>query len=214
MLALLVGWHNVKKGCNVWRPYWIIFPGQPKSSQCQNDLSELLDMCWNINVPTAPEKTASPSSRTFIQWHCFFILSLDVQELQSQVSVVLLSLHTWTLWLRMKWHGAWLYGVHRTCAEMAAVSCGTSHASAVSTPLRWILKNALYKKLVTHVESHATAVSARERRIALYKWSSIKRESARIRVVYAIDHSYFGWRNFERERELSLIHISEPTRRA
>ena len=33
---------------------------------------------------------------------------------------------------------AWLYGVHRTCAETAAVSCGTSHASAVSTPLRWI----------------------------------------------------------------------------
>ena len=28
-------------------------------------------------------------------------------------------------------------------AEMAAVSCGTSHASAVSTPLRWIFKNAL-----------------------------------------------------------------------
>ena len=43
--------------------------------------------------------------------------------------------HTYTLrmWLCMKWHGAWLYGVHRTCAETAAVSCGTSHASAVST---------------------------------------------------------------------------------
>ena len=34
----------------------------------------------------------------------------------------------------VKWHGAWLYGVHRTCTEMAAVSCGTSHASAVSIP--------------------------------------------------------------------------------
>ena len=53
--------------------------------------------------------------------------------------------HTYTLrmWLCMKWHGTWLYGVHKTCAEMAAVSCGTSHASAVSTPLRWIFKNAL-----------------------------------------------------------------------
>ena len=50
--------------------------------------------------------------------------------------------HAYTLrmWLCMMWHGAWLYGVHRTCAEMAAVSCGTSPASAVSTPLRWILK--------------------------------------------------------------------------
>ena len=72
------------------------------------------------------------------------------------------------MWLCMKWHGAWLYGVHRTCAEMAAVSCGTSHASAVSTALRWILKTR-YKKLVTHVESHASAVNAQERRIALYK---------------------------------------------
>ena len=53
--------------------------------------------------------------------------------------------HAYTLrmWLCMKWHGAWLYGVHRTCAETAPVSCGTSHASAVSTPLRWIFKNVL-----------------------------------------------------------------------
>ena len=50
--------------------------------------------------------------------------------------------HAYTLrmWLCMKWHGAWLYGVHRTCAGTAAVSCGTSHASAVRTPLRRILK--------------------------------------------------------------------------
>ena len=73
--------------------------------------------------------------------------------------------HAYTLrmWLCMKWHGAWLYGVHRTCAEMAAVSCGTSHASAVSTPLRWILKKTRYKKLVTHVEPQASAVSLLKR---------------------------------------------------
>ena len=55
--------------------------------------------------------------------------------------------HAYTLrmWLCMKWHGAWLYGVHRTCAEMAAVSCGTSHASAIRTPLRWIFKKTRYK---------------------------------------------------------------------
>ena len=60
-------------------------------------------------------------------------------------------------------HG--LYGVHRTCAETAAVLSGTSHASAVSTPLRWILKNnnkKRYKKLVTHAESHASTVSLPE----------------------------------------------------
>ena len=48
--------------------------------------------------------------------------------------------YTLSMWLCMKWHSAWLYDVHRTCAETAAVPCGTSHASAVSTPLRWILK--------------------------------------------------------------------------
>ena len=56
-----------------------------------------------------------------------------------------------------------MYGVHKTCAETAAVSCGTSHGSAVSTPLRhWIKKEKRKKKgikLVTHVEPHASAVS-------------------------------------------------------
>ena len=56
--------------------------------------------------------------------------------------------HAYTLrtWLCMKWHGACLYGVRRTRRDwlsVAADSCGTSHASAVSTPLRWIFKNAL-----------------------------------------------------------------------
>ena len=50
------------------------------------------------------------------------------------------------MWLCMKWHSAWLCGVHRTCAETAAVSCGTGHVSAVSTPLRWILKKKKKKK--------------------------------------------------------------------
>ena len=68
----------------------------------------------------------------------------------------------------MKRHGAWLFGVHRTCAETAAVSCGTSQASAVSTPLRWIFHKKTktktrYKKLVTHVESHASAVGLLKR---------------------------------------------------
>ena len=40
--------------------------------------------------------------------------------------------HAYTLrmWLCMMRHGAWLYGVHRTCTETPAVPCGTSHASA------------------------------------------------------------------------------------
>ena len=68
-------------------------------------------------------------------------------------------------------HGCMVYTER---AEMAAVFCGTSNTSAVSTPLRWILKGkkeeekkkktktktkTRYKKLVTYVESHASAVS-------------------------------------------------------
>ena len=52
-------------------------------------------------------------------------------------------------------HGCMVYTER---AETAAVSCGTSHASVVSTPLQWILK-----KLVTHVEAHVSAVSLLKR---------------------------------------------------
>ena len=55
-----------------------------------------------------------------------------------------------------------MYGVHRICAETAAVSCGTSHASAVNTPLRWTFKKRTIK-LVTHVEPHVSAVSLLKR---------------------------------------------------
>ena len=56
-------------------------------------------------------------------------------------------------------HGCMVYTER---AEMAADSCGTSHDSAVSTPLRCIFKKTHYKKLFTHVESHASAVSLLE----------------------------------------------------
>jgi len=55
----------------------------------------------------------------------------------------------------------WCVVVWCTCterAEMAAVSCGTSHASAVSTPLR------CYKKLFTHAESHHSSGAVWESR--------------------------------------------------
>ena len=54
-------------------------------------------------------------------------------------------------------HGCMVYTER---AEKAAVSCCTSQASAVTTPLRWIFRNAV--KLFTHVESHASAVSLLE----------------------------------------------------
>ena len=55
-------------------------------------------------------------------------------------------------------HGCMVY---RERAEMAAVSCGTSHASAVHH-FGGYFKKTRYKKLVTHVESHASALSLLE----------------------------------------------------
>ena len=52
--------------------------------------------------------------------------------------------------------------VYTERAEMAAVLCGTSHASAVDTPLWWIFQKTYYKKLVIHVESCASTVSLLE----------------------------------------------------
>ena len=92
----------------------------------------LSQLCWLLfQHPFQPCVTAAACKRS--QSFC--------QKCRWQVTAK----HTYPLrmWLCMMWHGAWLYGVHRTCAETAAVSRGTSHASAVSTPLRWIFKNAL-----------------------------------------------------------------------
>ena len=47
-------------------------------------------------------------------------------------------------------------------AETAAVSCGTSHASAVSIHYFGRYSKQRYKKLVTHVESHASAMNLLE----------------------------------------------------
>ena len=51
-------------------------------------------------------------------------------------------------------HGCMVYTEH---AEMAAVSCGTSHATTSVD-----IQKMRHKKLFTHVESHASAVSLLE----------------------------------------------------
>ena len=69
-------------------------------------------------------------------------------------------------------HGCMVYTER---AKTAAVLCGTSHASVVSTPLQWIfkkntsvdIKKTIYNKLAIHVESHVSAVSLLEWRKAI-----------------------------------------------
>ena len=109
-----------------WSPSQLLSPKIPKTEE----------PLWSLNhfrYPFHPRVTtvARKRSRSFCQ--------------KCRWQVTAKHAYTLRMWLCMKWHGAWLYGVHRTCAETAAVSCGTTHASAVSTPLRWIFKkNALW----------------------------------------------------------------------
>ena len=68
-----------------------------------------------------------------------------------------------------------------TCHPHLPSPYDVENASAISTPLRWIFKNVLWK-LVTHVESHTE--SAWEWRIALYKSNQQQQQNSIIvRVV-------------------------------
>ena len=113
---------------------WKVAGSNPCRSGGRIFFSRVDYLCWLFfRYPFHPRVTAvaRKRSRSFCQ------------KCRWQVTVK----HAYTLcmWLCMKWHGAWLYAVHRTCAETAAVSCGTSHASAVSTPLQWIFKKRAIK---------------------------------------------------------------------
>ena len=134
-----------------WTRDWKVAGSNPCWSGGRILFSRVHFLCWLLfRYPFNPRVTAVAHKRSWS--FC--------QKCRWQVTAK----HAYTLhmWLCMKWHGAWLYGVHRTCAETAAVSCGTSHASAVSTPLRWIFKKRAIK-LVTHIEPHASTVSLLKR---------------------------------------------------
>ena len=57
--------------------------------------------------------------------------------------------------------------------RLAAVSCGTSHVSAASTPLRWISK----KRAVKRITCERSESAQESGRIALYKRSSINQST-------------------------------------
>ena len=82
-----------------------------------------------------------------------FVLG-SVNFKHSCIHLVYVSLHEVT-WRMVVWYT-------QTCTETAAVSCGTSYARAVKYITLVDIKNkkTRYKKLVTRVESHASAMSA------------------------------------------------------
>ena len=62
------------------------------------------------------------------------------------------------------WCGMVVWCTQNLRRDGCSWACGTSHASAVSTPPRWIFKKrATKKQLVSRVESHASAVSLLKR---------------------------------------------------
>ena len=137
---------------------WKVAGSNPSWSGGRIFFSRVDFLCWLLfQYPFHPHVTtvAHKRSRSFCQ--------------KCRWQVTAKYAYTLLKWLCMKWHGAWLYGVHRTCAKTAAVSCGTSHASTVSTPLWWIFKKRAIK-LFTHAEPYASAVSLlREWRIVQIK---------------------------------------------
>ena len=94
----------------------------------------------------------------------------------------------------MKWHGAWLYGVHRTCAETAAVTCGTSHANAVSTPLRWIFKKRAIKLVTTCERSESAQENGEQCYISDHQkenqacFQMKRRQEVPILLSYSVQH--------------------------
>ena len=110
---------------------WKVAGSNPcRSGRREKKICRVNFLCWLLFwYPFHPRVTAvaRKRSRSFCQ--------------KCRLQVIAKHACTLSMWLCMKWHGAWLYGVHRTYAETAAVSCGTSRASAVSTPLRWIFKD-------------------------------------------------------------------------
>ena len=82
--------------------------------------------------------------------------------------------HAYTLrmWLCMKWHGAWLYGVHRTRRDGSSFMWHQPCQRCKYTTSVDIQKRAI--KLFTHVESHASAMSLLESYIKAINNNNVK----------------------------------------
>ena len=107
-------------------------------------------LCWLLfRYPFHPRVTAVARERS--QSFC--------QKRRWQVTAK----HACTLhmWLYMKWHGTWLYGLHRTRRDGSSFMWYQPCQLCKYTTSVHIQK-ARYKKLVTHGESHASAVSLLE----------------------------------------------------
>ena len=107
---------------------WKVAGSNPGRSGGRIFFSRANFLCWLLfRYPFHPRVTtvARKRSRSFCQ--------------KCRWQVTAKHAYTLRMWLCMKWHGTWLYGLHRTCAH-AHQPC-----QRLSTPLRWIFKKRAIK---------------------------------------------------------------------
>ena len=123
----------------------------PIQSHVQRNIPDILQRWLLFRYPFHPRVTAVARKRSFSQ------------KCKWQVTAK----HACTLrmWLCMKWYGAWLYGVHRMRRDGSSFMWQQPCQRCKYTTLVNIKRQnkrkqtTRYKKLVTHAESHAGAVS-------------------------------------------------------
>ena len=140
-------------GIAQWLEHWTRDRKVAGSNPCRSDgrifFFRFNFLCWLLfRYPFRPRVTAvaHKRSRSFCQ--------------KCRWQVTAKHAYTLRMWLCMKWHGAWLYGVHRTRQDGGSFMWHQSCQHCQYTTSVDIQKH--YKKLVIHVESHASAVSLLE----------------------------------------------------
>ena len=114
---------------------------------------------------------------------------------------------TYVVLHEMTVHDAWLYGVHKTCSETAAVSRGTSHVTTkqrCNTPLQWQFQTR-YKK-DTHVESYAARAQwdcLRAEKSAVWKQSTTTVVNQTEKETNCL-HVWYTFRHLEKPYGLSI----------
>ena len=106
------------------------------------------------------------------------------------------------MWLRVKWlqTGAWLYGVHKTCADTATVSLCINHVTTkqtVSTPIWWIFRMHYSRSLIWNHIRQEHSESAGEQRMVLYEsdhgWFQGQIFSGKDHRVYLLGNPILFW---------------------
>ena len=152
------GWVQLSSGAGIaqwlerWTRDWQVAGSNPCWSGGRSFFSRVNTLCWLLfRYPFHPcvAAVARKRPRSFCQKHRWQVTAIHA--------------YTLCMWLCMKWHGAWWYGVHRTRWDGSSFlwhqPC-QRWKYTTSVDIQQQKKH--YKKLFTHVKSHASAVSLLE----------------------------------------------------